>query len=449
MTSIQEALRRIEFQQQAIARSPLAVSLDVNRECNRLAEVAVDFARRVSEPRKLKPLLDPELVWRQWATREFDPAALDAREIKTLCVSPETATRPEFIKALQTNPEPLTHTSCLMGMIFSYFAKWGEIQQQNSVEVLIRGALRRYSRKNPLILSYRENADLLFSSKAADDLGSRAVQKRQGVKPELTSLHVSLAANLAVRALSSAAHYFRSLRSPLSVGDSVERLRYATQDVLVPELPRADFQAMISELIVSDWVEKNHAVRDELRDYVLHHKLLGDPRLQVKNWLGMGQAATVKFLQWIARESIVFFFNHILPDNSANERRKDFWLEYLGTIKDFQVALSTRDYNRLYARSRLADVPGFGRVDHETTSAFIMQFGVRSGDDVVIVEFSETGNAAHVFPASTFEQRAGRLRNSRFTFSKLKHERNEDRILHLGAWEMSARNKLASWGVRR
>jgi hypothetical protein len=450
MIGIQEALRRIELQQQAIARSYLAVPLDMDRECKRLTEVSADFARRASEPRKLKPLLDPAAVWRQWATNQFDPDALDARQIRTLCVSPETATRPEFVRGLQKNSSALARTSCLMGLVFSYFAKWGEIRQQNELEALITGAMRVYSRRNPLILQYRDNADLLFNSNAANCLGSRAVEKREQVKAHLAGFRIGLAANLAVSALSSTARSFRSLLSPVSESDGASRLKYAMQDVLVPELPVADFQAVVSGLIVSDWVEKHPAIRDELKQYVLHHKRLGDPRLQEKNWSGMDTVARDKFLQWIAREGIVFFFNHILPDNSANERRKDFWLEYLGTIKDFQVALSGRDYNRLYARSRLTEVPGFGRVDHETTSAFIMRFGVRGGgDDVIIVEFSETGNAAHAFSASVFEHRAGKLRNFQFNFSKLKHQANEDRILHLGAWEIYARNKLAGWGVRR
>jgi hypothetical protein len=175
----------------------------------------------------------------------------------------------------------------------------------------------------------------------------------------------------------------------------------------------------------------------------------GDPRLRAANWAGMDPAATAKFLKWIAKESIVFFFNHVLPDNSANERRKDFWLEYVGAIKDFQVALSDLHYDRLYASSRLKDVPGFGRVDHDKTSAFIMNFSVRGGEDIIVAEFSDTGNAAHVFIAPAFERKAGSLRSIRFEFAKLKHEANEDRILHLGAWEYYARNKLARWGVRR
>ena len=141
MIGIQEMLRRIELQQNSIARSMLAVPLDMNRECKRLAEVSADFARRLSEPRKLKPLLDPEAVWQHWSATQFDPDALDARQIKTLCVTPAMATRPELVKALDGKPELLSRTSCLMGVIFSYFAKWGDIHQQDQMESLILRSL--------------------------------------------------------------------------------------------------------------------------------------------------------------------------------------------------------------------------------------------------------------------------------------------------------------------
>jgi hypothetical protein len=82
-------------------------------------------------------------------------------------------------------------------------------------------------------------------------------------------------------------------------------------------------------------------------------------------------------------------------------------------------------------------------VDHLTTSAFIMRFG-----QIIIVEFSETGNAAHAFSSTVFEGRAGSLRSASFNFKKLKHEANDGRILHLAEWEYNARQKLAGWGVR-
>jgi len=448
MSGIAEALRRIELQQQTISRSLLAAPIDASRECKRLTDVAADFARRASEPRKLKPPLDPQKVWRDWAAMRFDPHGLDARQLKSLCVSPDTATRQEFIGAMRQNAAPLNRTSCLMGLILSYFARWGAIKQQGEMESLIVTILRSYSRRNPLLRKYRADAERLFQSGAAELIASWTVKELRPTKPRLADLHVGLATNLAAATLSEASRCFRSLWHPVSESAGLARLKYAFDDILVPELATRDFQAVVSDLILSDWVERFPAVRDALRAYVLHHQQLGDPRLQAKNWAGMCQPATAKFLQWIARESIVFFFNHVLPDNSTNERRKDFWLEYLATIKDFQVALSWRDYARFDA-SRPTEVPRFARTDHDTTSAFIMRFGVRGGSDVVIVEFSQTGNAAHIFPALKFELQAGKVGNTRFEFSKLKHEADDKRIIHVGDWEPKARNKLAGWGVRR
>jgi len=69
------------------------------------------------------------------------------------------------------------------------------------------------------------------------------------------------------------------------------------------------------------------------------------------------------FLGWLARESIIFFFNHVLPDNDRNRRRKDFWLRYYAQVRDFQVALSDEDHRRLLAFARRNEVPEFSRVN--------------------------------------------------------------------------------------
>ena len=89
MTTIRDALRRIQPQQQAVVRSPLASGIDVNRECKRLAEVSADFAQRATEARPLHAPLDPKLVWGQFGGAKYDLAALDPRQVRTLCVSPE------------------------------------------------------------------------------------------------------------------------------------------------------------------------------------------------------------------------------------------------------------------------------------------------------------------------------------------------------------------------
>ena len=101
------------------------------------------------------------------------------------------------------------------------------------------------------------------------------------------------------------------------------------------------------------------------------------------------------------------------------------------------------------ASSRLKDVPGFARLGHDDTSAFLMRFRAPGNKDIVIVEFSENGNAAHMFSGAAFEDKAGSFRKSRFEFVELKHRADHDRILHVGdRWEYRAFQKLAEWGIR-
>jgi hypothetical protein len=70
------------------------------------------------------------------------------------------------------------------------------------------------------------------------------------------------------------------------------------------------------------------------------------------------------------------------------------------------------------------------------------------GTDYIIVEFSETGNAAYIYDRATFESKSVNLRSPQFQLNRhLKHERWPHRILHVTGWEFSARQKLAELGI--
>jgi hypothetical protein len=69
--------------------------------------------------------------------------------------------------------------------------------------------------------------------------------------------------------------------------------------------------------------------------------------------------------------------------------------------------------------------------------------------EFIIVEFSETGNAAHIYERAVFESKNVDLRTPFFQLNRhLKHEGRKDRILHLGNWEIPTRQKLAELGIR-
>lgn len=76
------------------------------------------------------------------------------------------------------------------------------------------------------------------------------------------------------------------------------------------------------------------------------------------------------------------------------------------------------------------------------------------GMEYVVIEFSETGNAAYIYPRKAFEARGITLRSNSFVLNDdLKRVRfAEDRIWHrintIERWETKARRQLAELGIR-
>ena len=71
------------------------------------------------------------------------------------------------------------------------------------------------------------------------------------------------------------------------------------------------------------------------------------------------------------------------------------------------------------------------------------------GTQFLIVEFSETGNAAYIFKLADFESLGVSLRSPRFDLKKhLKFDKTH-RIFHSGNWEDAASYRLSSeFGIR-
>ena len=166
------------------------------------------------------------------------------------------------------------------------------------------------------------------------------------------------------------------------------------------------------------------------------------------NWRSIAPEASQRYLSWLARDSIIFFFNTILPNNSENQRRKDFWLRYHDRIRDFQVAVSERDLWKVKANQKTSEFLCFSKVAHPTTSAFLMKFEGYGGQ-FLVVEFSETGNAAYIFRDSDFETKNVTIRTTEFDLKKhLKFDRT-NRIIHNDGWELKTAYTLSSeFGIR-
>jgi hypothetical protein len=223
--------------------------------------------------------------------------------------------------------------------------------------------------------------------------------------------------------------------------------------VLKPDAYRAAF----AKLILSRLPELQHLFQTVLVDLIHADERLGDPRLPscAPNWRTMPAGAQDRFLAWLAKETLQFFFNTLVPKNDENRRRAEFWMEYAkkqGTIKDFQVAVSAEDLPKIRS-SRAKTIPTFSSIYGGKTSAFLMVFA-GYGVEYVVIEFSETGNAAYIYTRKVFEARGIRLRSNSFDRrgDLLRMDEAQDRIIHFDGgrvpWEQKARSKLAELGIR-
>ena len=72
------------------------------------------------------------------------------------------------------------------------------------------------------------------------------------------------------------------------------------------------------------------------------------------------------------------------------------------------------------------------------------------GTEYVVIEFSETGNAAYIYTRKQFESGGTKLRSYSFHLTDIlkRKGQEEGRIIHIGDWEPKARRTLSELGIR-
>ncbi|HKZ41580.1 MAG TPA: EH signature domain-containing protein, partial [Candidatus Hodarchaeales archaeon] len=128
---------------------------------------------------------------------------------------------------------------------------------------------------------------------------------------------------------------------------------------------------------------------------ILNHRLLGDPRRYRSKWLGVDEIAVQRFISWLSKLDIVFFFDNVLQGRDRQGRRK-FWLQYVEKMTSSRPFLSEMTA-RQFAHVR--DV-NFGKLTGGANqAAFILHFG-----EIVVVEFSDVGKI-YIYKRNEFEKK--------------------------------------------
>ena len=456
MMNVLKGLQELKAEVEILRRNPLAAPLDPRKECAPLVKARDDLRLHSKTPRISAPPLDPQMVWHRFESVGEEITKLNSLEFRSICTDSEFAVRPAFVNALQAHLEPLMRRQCLNGLVNAYFVRWRSMEAPEDLERLLKAAIATFPRKHTEIERWR-TAKSLFSPQAADKLAEFVVDRQANTETVLNLQQIKRSTGLAnvtrCKTAELATQRFRAVETSSSEEVNLDYLRWLIKDVLADEIMQPGaLHSAVSLLILSQSADKSAPFQQALRNFAQNHPRLGDPRVRqsAPNWRDMEQEATQRFLSWLAKENILFFFNTILPSNDENRRRAEFWLRYHTKIKDFQVAISEQDFLKMKANKAVIDIPHHSRVEHPTTSAFLMQFQ-GFGAEYVIVEFSEKGNAAHIHERGAFESRNVNLRTPYFQVNRhLKHERRGafDRILHQADWEIPTRQKLAQLGIR-
>jgi hypothetical protein len=210
--------------------------------------------------------------------------------------------------------------------------------------------------------------------------------------------------------------------------------------------PVQDFRAVVGVTILHPGTTKDPDLQEALIKVVLSDPRLGDPRLprNVKNWLGI-QEARQRFLQWLSRADINFFFEHVLPRSKDPHDRKAFWLRYVPRVLMSRPLLNRDDEGRIRVtlQSLQEQIGHFGRI-HGTTSAFLLDFG-----PLVVVEFSQAGNACYLYEKSSSDKVIADFWSPEvFTVEGLKKRALATRVRHIPGWQLTLAHLLAQYGIR-
>ena len=458
MIQINEALKRLQLDIGEFRDSTVCRPADPQTSLRQLSRMVEELEKKSNNVVVPKPVLDPEEVWACWRKEQYDFDKLDSREKRTLCISPETASRAKLVDALKKDPETLKRMTTFNGFVQAYFAKWRSMENPESIESLIQGLLEqgRIPRKSRILDVWRRSL-FLFSVQASQGIGEVIIRDRKPVKQVCSEFFIDSSTPLVVEAHKRAAELavkgLIARQNFIIEPEAVRDFRWVSDNLLGFGLHAITYRAAMSDLINSQLPARMPEFQKAIVEVIHGDDRLGDPRLagNAPNWRTVPADAKEKFLAWLAKETLQFFFDTLVPSNDENRRRAKFWLEYAkkqGKIKDFQVAVSDDDLYRIKA-SRAKTIPSYSRVTGGNTSAFLMVFE-GYGAEYVIIEFSETGNAAYVYKREHFESRRNTLRSHSFDLTgtlKRKHDM-ESRIIHVGDWEPKARRTLSELGIR-
>ncbi len=402
----------------------------------------------VGQDRPARQLVCPEEYLRQWQeVRAGQRPELEPRAIRYLCWESDVATDHRFSAYLDHSKVDLRARS-IQGLVRCCHTRWGDHLFGTSGPARdIRNRLRRYDGPNRIIRRWQTRHELVLGHKGPAEFAADMTDNRRSPKDQCAHWAIDPQSRFFEQSIGHAAARFRA--DKLMLAKSPE---YALHEIFFwAGWSLEKFKQQVGDLILSPATNESAAVSALLRQLVLGDERLRDPRLpaNAKNWKGVREEARDRFIGWLSKDDIEFFFEHVLPSRADEHGRKPFWLKYVQQVQRSRPLLCWEDRQRLLATKATMreQIGNFGRIEG-TTSAFLLDFG-----RVLVVEFSRIANACHIYQASD----ARTVVPDFWTddpFSSTGPHGLKQRVLaeswipHHDSWEVRAAQTLARFGIR-
>lgn len=415
-----------------------------------LEKLAREFDRNPPAPPE-RPPFDPEEARRQWQRylSTQDQTQLERRAVRCLCWDPEIAATTEFLHLLEKYDRQLS-APMILGLLGVYHHLWRT--QHSALEQCVAKWLRDYQGYNQILLHLAKVADEVVGQQAAAQAAARYTPNGKGSARTLLTqrglaLDTPYASAVAEAFLSIALRQLERTKGVQEIRFLCEELIPADRDLLLPQT----FATAVKRVInIASLNSSNVELRDVAKSFVLLEPRLGDPRRHPGRWDNnrlSAEAETVK--SWLSEEDLKFFFDLLMEGQEDRQHRRKFWLQYVHRVKNSRVAIGEADRQRL--RLQLNGLRERGRtyasLDDWNASAFVMDFG-----SIIVVEFSQTGNACSVHEANkTSRGQIGDLQANKFFKSTLKKRpRSPGWFPHDagGYWRFKVQQYLARFGIR-
>ncbi len=434
-TALRAALRRLQGVAQVLRQTALQSSTP---PLTSLQNVIATLGPRMAVRRRC-----PAAYVLDWQRYLLEPQQrLAPRAVRYLCWEPSVATDTRFQTYLDTEVGTLSSRS-LQGLVWCCHTCWSPAFAASALAQRVHQRLAAYAGEHEMLRHWRQYADVLLGPAGPSRLAATLVAER-----------ASIAAFCDAWALDE--------RSPYVLAVLRHALPYCLQEMvnepalrpylLTTLLPwygwtLEDFHAAIGATLLHPVTATTGGMPERLMQLVLADVRLGDPRLpsQISNWHGLPQEAHQRFVPWLSRADMAFFFEQVLPESKDQEERKTFWLLFVPHVLRSRPVLHEADVLRLQPvlRQMPEQVVHFGYM-HGSASALILDFGA-----AVVVQVSELSDACYVYGKRSFEQLVPDFwRSQPFTLDELIVSRHAATISHHQTWEKKLAELLALCDIR-